>query len=398
MLQAVILAAGKSTRTYPLTLTRPKPLLKIMNKPILAHLFDQMIECGVEETIVIVGYRKEMITEYFGDEYGGMRIVYHEQKEQLGTLHALHQVRHLLKDRFYVLYGDDLLHADDLKKCLDCQYAISLMRTNTPERFGIAVIEDGKVVNIVEKPAEYIGDLASVGGFMFDMKIFDYPLEKDEGEKEFYIPNMLRKLAKDATITPIMIERYWLPTGYCWDLLNANEVMMKGLEESDINGEVEEGVTIKGNAVIGEGTVVKAGSYLEGNVVIGDNCVIGPNAYLQDGTVIGNNCKVGHHVSVKNSIFMDGARAGHLTYVGDSILGENVNLGAGTITANLRHDSKNVFSMHDGKLIDTGRRKFGVVLADGVKTGIKTMFYPGRKMWPGTMTFPGESVSKDVMD
>jgi len=398
MLQAVILAAGKSTRTYPLTLTRPKPLLKVMNKPILAHLFDQLLECGVEETIVIDGYKKEMIREHFGNEYKGMKLKFVEQKEQLGTLHALHQVKYYLKDRFFVLYGDDLLHADDLKKCLDYKYAISLMKTNTPERFGIAVVENGRVVNIIEKPKYFIGDLASVGGFMFDMKIFDYPMVKDEGELEFYIPNMLRKLAKDEVVKPIIIEKYWLPTGYVWDLLNANECMIKSLNESKIDGIVEGGVTINGNVIIGKGTLVKAGTYLEGNVIIGDNCVIGPNAYLKDGTIIGDNCKVGHHVTIKNSILMGRTSVSHLSYIGDSILGVNVNVGAGCIVANLRHDGKNVKSEHNDDVISTGRRKFGVVLSDNVKVGVKTIFYPGRKMWPDTFTLPGDIVKKDIKE
>ncbi|MEA3378809.1 MAG: nucleotidyltransferase family protein, partial [Nanoarchaeota archaeon] len=207
MLQTVILAAGASTRTYPLTLTRPKPLLKVMNKPILAHLLDQFSECGVEEAIIVVGYKQQMIRDYFGNEYNGMKLKFVEQKEQLGTLHALHQVKDLLNDRFFVHYGDDLVHADDLKKCLKHRYAMCLMETKNPERFGIAKIENGKVVTIIEKPKEYIGNYASIGGFMFDMKIFDYPLEKDSGEKEFYIPNMIRKLANDEDIIPIIIEK-----------------------------------------------------------------------------------------------------------------------------------------------------------------------------------------------
>jgi bifunctional UDP-N-acetylglucosamine pyrophosphorylase/glucosamine-1-phosphate N-acetyltransferase len=398
MVQAVILAAGKSTRTHPLTLTRPKPLLKVMNKPILAHLLDQLLECGVEETIVIDGYKKEMIRNHFGDSYKGMKLTYHEQEEQLGTLHAIHQVKHLLKDRFFVLYGDDLLHADDLKKCLNHKYAISLMATKTPEMFGIAVVKDGRVDTIIEKPKENIGDLASVGGFMFDMKVFDYPMVRDDDEPEYFIPNMLRKLAKDEHVEPIIIEKYWLPTGYAWDILNATEKMIADVEESDIKGEVEENVAVKGNLVLGEGSVVKSGTYIEGNVVIGKNCQIGPNAYLKDGTVIGDDCRVGHHATVKNSVVMDGSIVGHLCYVGDSVIGHDVNIGAGSIVANARHDGNYVKSMHNEELVSTGRKSFGVVLSDGVKVGVKTVFYPGRKMWPETITYPGEVVTKDIRD
>ncbi|RME54871.1 glucose-1-phosphate thymidylyltransferase [Candidatus Woesearchaeota archaeon] len=397
MVQAVILAAGKSTRTYPLTLTRPKPLLKVMNKPILAYLLDQLLECDVEETIIIDGYKKEMIRDFFGDNYKGMKLKFVEQKEQLGTLHALHQVKDYLNGRFFVLYGDDLLHAHDLKKCLDHKYAMCLMKTKYPERFGIAKVEDDRVVDIVEKPKTYIGDLASVGGFMFDMKVFDYPLEKDEGEAEYYIPNMLRKLAKDEEIYPIIVEKYWLPTGYPWDLLNANEVMIKELKDTVIKGEVEENVIIKGNLILEEGSVVKAGTYIEGNVVIGKNCIVGPSAYIKNGTVIGDGCSVGHQVTVKNSILMDNVELGHLTYVADSVIGENVIVGAGTIVANRSSDDGVIVSEHKGDNIPTGRRCFGTILSDEVNIGVKNVIYPGKKIWPYVKTPPGKIINMDIL-
>lgn len=396
-MQAVILAAGKSTRTYPLTLTKPKPLLKILNKPILAHLLDALLKCNVEETIIVVGYKKEMIQEVFGDTYKGMKITYAEQKEQLGTLHALHEVKHLLKGRFFVLYGDDLLHADDLKESLKHKYSSILMETKTPERFGIGLIdEEGFLKDIVEKPKEYTGNLASVGGFMFDKKIFDYPIEKAESQKEYYIPDMLRKLCKDEKVTPLIIKKYWLPTGYPWDLLNATERMIEDIKQSKIEGTIEEGAVIKGTAVIGKGSIVKTGAYIEWPVVVGENCTIGPNCLIRGKTVIGNNCKIGNAVEIKNSVLMDNVHVGHLSYVGDSVLGDDVNIGAGTITANWRHDNGNVKSMDKGSLIDTGRRKLGAIIADNVHTGINTSIYPGRKIFPGKATMPGEIVKKDL--
>ena len=93
---------------------------------------------------------------------------------------------------------------------------------------------------------------------------------------------------------------------------------------------------------------------------------------------------------------MDGAAVPHLSYVGDSVIGVGANLGCGTITANFRHDGKNHKSMIRGELVDTGRRKFGAIVGDDVHTGINTSIYPGRKLWPGTSTLPGEIVSSDV--
>lgn len=182
---------------------------------------------------------------------------------------------------------------------------------------------------------------------------------------------------------------------YAWDLLKVNEQVISSLSEDKIDGKVYESAVIEGNVQIGEGTKILPGVYIEGNVIIGKDCKVGPNCYIRGNTFIGDNCHVGQSVEIKNSILMNRTNVGHLSYVGDSVLGTKVNFGAGTTTSNLRHDNANHKSVVQGKLVDTGRRKFGVVIGDGVHTGINTSFYPGRKMWPGTTTLPGEVVQKD---
>ena len=105
---------------------------------------------------------------------------------------------------------------------------------------------------------------------------------------------------------------------------------------------------------------------------------------------------MGQSCEIKNSILFDGCAVPHLSYVGDSIIGERTNFGAGTITANVRHDGGTIKSMVKGEMIDTGRRKLGAIVGDHVHTGIKTSLYPGRKLWPGTCTRPGEAVARDI--
>lgn len=397
MVQAVILAAGTSTRTYPLTLTKHKALLKIANKYLLEYLLDALVECNVEETILVVGYKKELITSRFKDNYRGMKLTYVVQEKFEGTMHALALAKDLLKDKFLVLYGDDLVTAHDLKRSLENEYALGLMKVSNPERFGIGVLdEDGNLKDIVEKPKKFVGDLASIGGFTFDKRIFEYKMTKEDGQTEYYIPTVLRKLCKDIKVKGIIMQKYWLPTGYPGDILNANEVVLKEFNDSKIEGKIEDNVTIKGNVHIGEGTVVKSGTYIEGNCVIGRNCVIGPNAYIRPYSSIGDNCQIGNDVCIKNSVVMDNTNVKHLAYIGDSILGENVNIGAGTVVANLRHDGTEVKVMTKEGLKSTGRKKFGVVIADGAKIGINTSFYPGRMVWPGMTTLPSSVVKEDV--
>ncbi len=150
-----------------------------------------------------------------------------------------------------------------------------------------------------------------------------------------------------------------------------------------------------GTVSIGRGTVIRPGVVIDGPAIIGEDCTIGPNAWIRPYSAIGNGCKIGQGSEIKASIVMDGTAVPHLSYVGDSVLGEQVNFGCGTVTANFRHDEGNHRSMVKGVLLDTGRRKLGAIVGDGVHTGINTSIYPGRKLWPGTSTLPGEIVKYD---
>ncbi len=184
---------------------------------------------------------------------------------------------------------------------------------------------------------------------------------------------------------------------YSWDLLTLNEEVLDAIPESEILGEVSKLTEINGKLHLGKGSKILPGVVIEGNVVIGENCKIGPNAYIRGNTSIGDNCTIGNAVEIKNSAIYPNTRISHLSFVGDSIIGSFVNIGAGTIISNYRHDARNHRSMIDGKLIDTGRDKFGSIIGDGVSTGINTSVYPGRKIGKGRTTRPGAIVDKDLM-
>ncbi len=397
-MQAVMLVAGKSTRTYPLTLTRPKPMLPIVNKPLIEHNLTQM-KGVVDEVILIVGYRQEMIQAFLGDRWQGIKITYCEQKDQLGTGHAVLQVDPYIKDRFIVLNGDDIYSHQDMKKLTDFEGAALVKQVDDPSQYGVyAVDSTNRVLNLVEKPKTFIGTLTNIGCYIFSREIFTdlktMPLS-ERGEYELTTAILSLALRKAFYVCPI--EGFWLTNGFPWELLPTQEFFMKQMTESSIKGVVEPGAVLKGPIEIGEGTIVKAGSYLEGPVVIGKNCSIGPNCYIRKYTAIGDNCRIGHAVEIKNSIIMANTNVCHLSYVGDAVIGSEVNLGAGFISANVRHDLQKVLSSVKGKLFDTGMNKFGTIIADGVHTGVHTSVLPGRKIWPNQTTYPGQVVDRDIV-
>lgn len=184
---------------------------------------------------------------------------------------------------------------------------------------------------------------------------------------------------------------------YPWDLLKLNEEVLTMIEEQEPQGQISHLAQVDGFLHLGKGSIVLPGVYIEGNVVIGRRCQIGPNAYIRGNTSIGDRCVIGNAVEIKNSIIYPHTHIKHLSYVGDSILGSHVSIGAGTIIANHRHDGTNHRSSVKGALVDTERVKLGAIVGDGVRTGVNTCVYPGRKIGAGRMTRPNTIVDRDMM-
>ncbi len=398
-MQAVIMAAGQSTRTYPLTLTRPKPLLKIANRTILDHQLDALAGL-VDEVILVVWYRKDMIERQFGAGRNGIAIKYVYQTEQLGTGHAVLQCKNAVSGPFIAMNGDDLYNASDLKRLADVDQGALAKHVDDPRLYGIYEVSgEGFAKRIVEKPAEPFSNLANVGVYKFQPSVFDLLETTPKSERgEIEITSAVQALAERGNFRVLEMQGYWLPIGYPWHLLSANEYWLENYLEHKIEGEVSPHAHLNGRVYVAKGAIVRSGAVIDGPVYIGPGASVGPNCFVRPCTTIGDHCKVGHAVEIKNSILFDHAHVPHLSYVGDSVIGERTNLGAGTITANFRHDAKHINATVKGARVDTGRQKFGAIFGDDVHTAINTSIYPGRMLWPHTITFPGEVIRKDVTE
>lgn len=383
-MQAIILAAGNGIRFLPLSSNRPKPLFSLFDKSILEHNLSEL-KGIVDEVIIVVGYKKEMIIDKIGNNFDGIKITYIEDKEITGTASAVKITKELIKDNFILLNGDDFYFKDDIKKLKIP--GILVREHQDPSSFGVVIKENNYLKDIIEKPSESVSNLVNTGLYYLPKEILDIEVEKSpRGEYEF--TDCIKKYSHQEKIGVYEAD-YWFPNSYPWDIFNAFSYLFSK-EKKENNFNKEKNVMISKEAVIKKGTIIKSGSYIEGKVYIGEDCVIGPNCYIRNGSVIENNCKIGASVEIKNSIIGSGTNINHLSYVGDSIIGENCNLGAGTITANLRHDNSTIKVKVKDKLIDTGKIKLGAIIADNVKTGIGTLIYPGRKVLENTL--PGEKI------
>ena len=388
-MQAIILAAGEGSRMRPLTSKRPKVMLPVCGKPILEQIVLRAKQAGAESFVFVVGYGADAVKSHFGDgSYLGVRIDYAVQDQQLGTGHALLAAEAMAEDRFMVLNGDVLPDAESLTSMTSIEgNAVAARRVPDPSRYGVFLEDSGYMKSVIEKSKTPPSDLANAGIYLFDREIFD-ALKKTGMSKrgEYELTDGLNALASKEKIKIIELKD-WIEVGRPWDILAANEKLMPNVR-AHIEGEIEPGATLKGTVSVGRGAVVRTGSYIVGPVVIGEDCDIGPNCYIRPSTCLGKNVRVGNAVEIKNSAIMDGTKIGHLSYVGDSVIGSGCNFGAGTIASNLRHDNADIKSYIKGLPVDSGRRKLGVIMGDDVKTGIHTTIYPGTVIESGHRSMP----------
>lgn len=407
-MKAVILAAGLGTRMRPLTFTKPKFLLPVAGKPALDHVLALLKNAGIVEVAMVVGYGKEQIIERYGDGHDfGVMLEYLHQDKLLGTANAVSLGKDFVGDEpFVVMNGDTLVDQESLNVLLERYKRLSsdknfggIMSTievDEPEQFGIVFLRGQKVSEIVEKPKRVTSRLANAGIYVFDPSIFDAIKRTKRSKRgEYELTTSIQIMidgGRDVFVSPLKL---WTDIGRPWDLLIANEYFLKG-QKGEIHGRVEVGAYIESNVYVGEGTRIRSGSYIEGPTYMGKDCDIGPNCFIRPCTSIGDSVRIGNGVEIKNSIIMDHSHIAHLSYVGDSIIGSNCNLGAGTTIANLRLDEKPIKVEVGGKVVSSGRRKLGTIIADNVKTGINCTINVGVKIGPNAAIGPGAVIYEDV--
>lgn len=406
-MKAVVLAAGEGVRLRPLTFTRPKHLIPIGGKPLLEHVLNALKDSGIHEVCVVVHYMADSIKGYFGDGAKvGLELNYVVQPSLRGTADAVSVAEPYVQGGFLLVYGDLLVTSEAVRRVIRAHESekpsatMAVVPVENPGDYGVVSLEGSHVARIVEKPRpdRVPSNLANAGVYVFSTEIFDKIRETGLSKRgELEITDSLNLMIKEGlpVLAAHISSREWLDIGRPWDLLEANRRVLS-LMEPHVHGNVESGAKLVGEVTVAEEARVRSGAYVVGPVFIDKGADIGPNCYVRPHTSIGKNVHVGNACEIKNSIVMNRTRIGHLSYVGDSVIGEDCNLGAGTTVANLRFDGKNVKVMIKGKLLDSGRTKFGVVLGDNVKTGVNTSLMPGVKVGNNSWVGAGVVVYRDV--
>ncbi|MEM7813827.1 MAG: glucose-1-phosphate thymidylyltransferase [Candidatus Aenigmatarchaeota archaeon] len=327
-MKAIILAAGAGKRLRPLTHTGPKHLIQIAGKPIIVHAIEKLKGLGISEIGIVVGYMSESIKAYLGDGSAfGIKTVYIQQDQQLGIAHAIQTARWYVGDEDFLVYLGDNIIKDDLKSFVRGfererpDASILLSRVDKPERFGVAVVDNGRIVKLVEKPKQFVSDLALVGIYLFRPFIFDAIRNiKPSWRGELEITDAIQKLLDDGySVQAKVVDGWWADTGTEKDLLEANTLLLDGIMPEN-KGTIEDGAKVFGKVVIEKGATIRSGSVVRGPVTIGKDTEIGPDASVGPFVSIGGNCKISH-TELQNSIIFNNCEINSGGRLVDSIVG-----------------------------------------------------------------------------
>ena len=329
-MKAVILAAGEGIRLRPLTLYKPKVMIRVANRPILEYVVRALAHNRVKDILMIVGYRRERIMTYFEDgQKFGVNIEYEVQEKQLGTAHALSLAEGKVDDGFLVLPGDNIADPAIVRDLLASQapYTIAVTESNLPSKYGVVLLRGKQVTRIVEKPESPMGNLISTGIFQLSSKIFG-TIKQCAQQGSHDMTAVFQALLDDGEkISALKTPARWSDVVYPWDLLDLNaRVLSEGGEATA--GTLESGVHIRGNVQIGEGSVIRSGTYIEGPVRIGRGCDIGPNVCILPSVSIGDNVHVQSSTEIRNSLIMSDVTIGPGGLVSHSVIGDGSRLGA----------------------------------------------------------------------
>ena len=387
-MKAIILAAWEWSRLRPFTNTIPKPLIKIFWKSIIEHNLEHIYK-HVSEIIIVVKYKAELIKETLWYNYKWTKISYKEQWEKKWTAAAISWIQTWFD--VLIMNWDSIFEKEDLKNIINHPWYWALVKNvETPEKYWIFKLDKSEnIIEIIEKPKEYIWNLANLWVYKFNEEIIEISEKVEISDRwEYEITDAINEFVKNFPFKALEIKWKFIDIWYPWDILNANSYFLNKLKENKIEWEIEEWVTIKWNIVLEEWAILKTWTYIEWNVYIWKNTKIWPHTYIRWETVIWEWCKLWNAVEVKNSSIWDKTNIAHLSYFWDSIIWNNVNIWCWFVTANLRHDKANIKVPIKWVLTDSWLYKLWIIIWDNCKTWINSSSMPWRVLENNTFTNP----------
>ncbi len=355
-MQAVILAAGEGTRLRPLTRGKPKAMIPVANRPVIEHVIDALVANGIRDIVVVVGYRREYVQAFLNNLDVPVKIAV--QEKQLGTAHALRAAGPELSGDFLVLPGDNYIDAASIAKIRKEPCAMLVKEHPSPSNFGVVVVKNGLVAEIVEKPEEAPTQTVSTG-------ILSLPHETLKAVTKNEIPDALTALIRKGLRMKAVQAGDWQDAIYPWDLLRMNRSLLSRIQPRKA-GRMSAGITFSGVVNVGAGTIMGPNTTVTGPVIIGEDCDIGAGTCILPGTSIGSRVTIEPFSLVGNSLVMDDTFIGSHSRIADAVIGEGCRIGDHASTTPVSS-----LLPIEGKVL---RAEFGAVLGDRVVAAPFTAF------------------------
>ena len=401
-MKAVILAAGSSSRFQPLSNNRHKGLTEVLGKPIIEHTVEELENLGIDDVVIVQGPERKFEENIESDAD------FVVQNEPKGMGHALRQAQHLLGEKFLVLNPyhatsshiiEDLIRKSDEE---DSEVGFVSRETERPEDYGILELEDGKATGVMEKPEpeEAPSNHRIVGMYLLGPEFFDHLDAVEEWEYQF--EDALDRQASKNPGTVVFIDEETVSIKYPWNLFEFVEAMMEDRRENiSADADIAESAVISGDVIVEDGATIYENATVKGPAYIGEDVVVGNNTLIRDHTALERGVTVGANTEIKNSVFLPDSSI-HSEYFGDSIVGHDTKIGAGTITANRKFRKDGERPEIESNLMEkdysqeSGRTFLGAIIGDNVDIGVNVSIMPGVQIGADARIGPGTVVEKNV--
>jgi bifunctional UDP-N-acetylglucosamine pyrophosphorylase/glucosamine-1-phosphate N-acetyltransferase len=379
-----------------------------MGKPIIYWNLKGAEEAGIKKVIIVQSPKKDVEEELKKFKFKKIKIKYVIQPKPLSTGNALWQARNFLKGYFFVLNADVLNSKEILKEMLkkikkEKKPCLAGQKTKAPWLFGMMELKGDRILKIVEKPkkGKEPSDIKVVGVYFLEPKFFEFYKKTKKHQYDFeesLSEYMKRKEVKLALLkrpeeeTPAFLK-------YPWHLFNLRKYLFDHFLENKIakSAKISKNAILEGRVYIGENTKIFEGAVIKGPCYIGSNCVVGNNSIIREYCNLEDKVIIGALAEVTRSIFQENSTC-HSGYFGDSIIGRNTKIGAGTITSNVRLDRGEIFSEVKGEKINTGLKSFGAVIGENSLIGTKVNIMPGKFIGSNCKIGPNSVIFENVAD
>lgn len=387
---AVVLAAGEGTRLRPLTRHRPKPMLPAANRPILEYVLDALVDAGIEDLHVVVGYKRDRVQNHFGASYRGREITYHHQRKQLGSGHALLQAETGLESDFLVVNGDQIVHQEMIRAVIEAHTVkdvatLAIVESDQASSYGAVRMDGDRVTEIVEKPVDDTYRLLNAGVYAFAPSFFSEIEQTPRQHGELALTDTLGTLIHEdqQCVRGVRATGVWWDATYPWDLLSvARALVTRGLVSEP---ETSDGIYVSPSASVHDDAT------LEAPVVVGPDCAVGPQAVVGPYTALGRNVTVNAGAVVDGSTIDADSRVGQNATVRDCVTGESVRIGAGTVVSGGVADVRVGTDVHE-------HCRLGGVVADRSDIGGGSTITPGTLVGSNVTVEAGTVLSRNVED